>query len=155
MIQDLLHACSDEEAGSKLLHHSEAADDSQLRWASPDEATVVPFSRRREDALLLASDYDLCISGDGLTHLHKIGADASFVPLAQVRPHAQNSRRLSEDRIKHLTTSCPLLRVRKVMLDINHNSSICIICPKQFERISTVIGLTFIERSSSSRWLNS
>ncbi len=48
-------------------------------------ASQVPFSRRRQDALELASQYDLCISGDGLTHLQQIGAEASFVPLAQAR----------------------------------------------------------------------
>ena len=80
------YACRDEEAGHKVLHHPEAVDDSHLQWVSPDEATILPFSRQREDALVLASEYDLCISGDGLTHLHKIGADAAFLPLAQVQP---------------------------------------------------------------------
>lgn len=73
-----------DESSSKLLHHTEALDDSYLQWMSPDEAVTVPFSRDRQAALELASEYDLCISGDGLTHLHKIGADPSFVPLAQV-----------------------------------------------------------------------
>ena len=80
-----LPSCSSEEASSRLLHHAEAADDSCLQWSTPDEATTIPFSRRREDALELASQYDLCIGGDGVTHLHKTGADASFLPLAQVQ----------------------------------------------------------------------
>lgn len=87
-----------------MLHHAAAAaGDDQLRWVSPDEATVVPFSRQREEALRLAAEYDLCISGDGLTHLHKIGADASFLPLAQVPPCHYHLQKLLSPGISSIT----------------------------------------------------
>ena len=76
-----------DESSGKLLHQAEAVDDSHLQWMTPDESITIPFSRDRQSALELASQYDLCISGDGLTHLHKIGADSSFLPLAQVNKH--------------------------------------------------------------------
>ena len=63
-------------------------DDSHFQWLSPSEDACLPFARGRADALALASEWDLCISGDGLHHLHQIGADAAYVPLTQARPHA-------------------------------------------------------------------
>lgn len=65
--------------------------DSHFEWASPDEATKLDFSRDRGEILLMASQYDLCISGDGLTHIHQIGAEADFIPLAQVRVEQMDS----------------------------------------------------------------
>lgn len=32
----------------------------------------------------LAAKWDLCISGDGLHHLHQIGAETDYIPLTQV-----------------------------------------------------------------------
>ena len=68
------------------MHENEEEPDSHFVWLSPDESEELPFSRARYDALSLASQYDLCISGDGLHHLHQIGVDTSYVPLAQVLP---------------------------------------------------------------------
>lgn len=72
----------DEEA----LRRSHGAElpDSAFHWLSPDEKTEQPFSRDAASARDLASQYDLCISGDALTHLHRVGADTTYVPLAQV-----------------------------------------------------------------------
>ena len=36
----------------------------------------------------VASQYDLCLSGDALHHLQQQGADTSYVPLTQVCPQA-------------------------------------------------------------------
>ncbi|KAK9819655.1 hypothetical protein WJX72_000825 [[Myrmecia] bisecta] len=58
--------------------------DSHFEWVSPDEATIIPFSRDRHLAIELASQWDLCIAGTGLHHIHQIGAEATFIPLAQV-----------------------------------------------------------------------
>ena len=60
-------------------------DDARFEWLSPDERTRLPFQRARRAALGLAAQWDLCCSGDGLHHLHQIGADASYVPLTQAR----------------------------------------------------------------------
>ena len=75
--------CSVDEASTRAPHAA-SVPDSHYQWISPDERIQRPFSRGRTAALQLAAEYDLCISGDGLAHLHSIGADTSYVPLAQV-----------------------------------------------------------------------
>ena len=76
-------ACSVDEASTRAPHAA-VVPDSHYQWISPDERIQRPFSRERGAALDLAAEYDLCISGNGLTHLHSIGVDTSYVPLAQV-----------------------------------------------------------------------
>ena len=60
-------------------------DDSRFEWVSPDEGVRRPFRRGRRDALALAARWDLCVSGEGLQHLHHVGADVAYVPLTQAR----------------------------------------------------------------------
>lgn len=72
------------------MEHAHAAGevaepDLHYEWVTPDEATRLPFNRDPSANLLLAAEWDLCISGEGLHHLHQIGADLHLVPLAQVR----------------------------------------------------------------------
>lgn len=62
--------------------------DSCFEWVSPDERTRVPFSPARRDALALAAEWDLCVAGDGLAHLHQMGLERAFIPLVQVQPLA-------------------------------------------------------------------
>lgn len=66
-------------------HPEEAEPDSHFLWTTPDETTEISFTRDRAAVLQLASEWDLCISGDGLTHLQQIGHEAACIPLAQVR----------------------------------------------------------------------
>ena len=42
------------------------------------------FTRDRLAVLQMASEWDLCISGAGLTHLQQTGQEAAVIPLAQV-----------------------------------------------------------------------
>jgi cation-transporting ATPase 13A1 len=65
-------------------HEEDLEDDSRFQWVTPDETVRLPFNRGRPDAVSLAAQWDLCISGDGLHHLQQIGADATYVALAQV-----------------------------------------------------------------------
>ncbi len=58
--------------------------DARYEWVSPDESVREPFSSDQTDAVSLASQYDLAISGEGLGHLHDIGAENIFVPMTQV-----------------------------------------------------------------------
>ena len=63
---------------------TESEPDEGFEWLTPDESTRLPFVRSPEAALLLAKEWDLCISGDGLLHLQHIGAEPIYIPLAQV-----------------------------------------------------------------------
>lgn len=65
-------------------HAEEVEPDSHFQWITPDEQTQFDFARDQASALQLATEWDLCISGDGLTHLQQIGREAAFIPLAQV-----------------------------------------------------------------------
>ena len=65
-------------------HPEEAESDNHFEWVTPDEAIHIEFTRDRQTVLQMASKWDLCISGDGLTHLQQIGEEAAFIPLAQV-----------------------------------------------------------------------
>ena len=64
---------------------TESEPDEAFEWVTPDESTRLPFVRSPDAALQLAQEWDLCISGDGLLHLQHIGAEAAYIPLAQVR----------------------------------------------------------------------
>lgn len=37
--------------------------DAEFEWLSPNERVRVPYSRKWQDLLLLASEYDLCLTG--------------------------------------------------------------------------------------------
>ena len=65
-------------------HPEEAEPDNHFHWTTPDDGTQLEFSRNRTAVLQMAREWDLCISGDGLTHLQQIGEEAAFIPLAQV-----------------------------------------------------------------------
>lgn len=65
-------------------HPEEAEPDSHFHWTTPDDGTQMEFTRDRTAVLQMASEWDLCISGDGLTHLQQIREEAAFIPLAQV-----------------------------------------------------------------------
>lgn len=67
-------------------HEEDLEDDSRFQWVTPDESVRLPFKRGRMDAVSLAAEWDLCISGDGLHHLQQIGAEAIYVALTQVWP---------------------------------------------------------------------
>lgn len=71
-------------AASAHKHLEETEPDSNFQWITPDESSCLDFSRDRLAVLQMASHWDLCISGDGLTHLQQIGQEAAFIPLAQV-----------------------------------------------------------------------
>ena len=58
--------------------------DSEYVWISPDESVLLPFSRQRGDVLLLASRYDLAVSGDALAYVESIGLAPLLIPLCQV-----------------------------------------------------------------------
>lgn len=40
-----------------------AEADAEFEWVSPDESSRIPFSRSWEELLLLAGEYDLCLTG--------------------------------------------------------------------------------------------
>ena len=86
MRHDFGVACRGHTIGVAENHESAAAPqpDTHFRWQSPDEATILPFSRDRSKALELSSEWDLCIAGDGLHHLQQAGCEADFIPLTQV-----------------------------------------------------------------------
>lgn len=65
-------------------HPDQAEPDSHFEWITPNESYQLDFTRDRSAVLQMASEWDLCISGDGLTHLQQIGQEAAFIPLAQV-----------------------------------------------------------------------
>lgn len=65
-------------------HPDQAEPDSHFEWITPDESSQLEFTRDRAAVLQMASEWDLCISGDGLTHLQQTGQEAAFIPLAQV-----------------------------------------------------------------------
>jgi len=57
----------------------------QFEWRSPDEAISQPFESDLTSAVSVASQYDLCLSGDALHTLQQRGLDTIYVPLTQVR----------------------------------------------------------------------
>ncbi|KAF8062935.1 PDR2 [Scenedesmus sp. PABB004] len=67
-------------------HHTpgSAAADAEFEWLSPDESTRLPFSRDWDELLLLASENDLCLTGDALAHVEGAGLGRRVIPLVQV-----------------------------------------------------------------------
>ena len=66
-------------------HLEEREPDSHYEWITPDESERLPFSRDQDAAIKLASQWDLCLSGDALLHIQQHSLEALFVPLVQVR----------------------------------------------------------------------
>ena len=62
-----------------------------------------PFEGDLAAAVSVASEYDLCLSGDALHHLHQQGLDTIYVPLTQV-----HSSRLFHCTIATCVTLCDL-----------------------------------------------
>lgn len=55
-----------------------------LVWRSPDDSLEEPFDPDPYAACQLAEDYDLCVTGDGLTALQAAGAERAYIPYTQV-----------------------------------------------------------------------
>eukprot|EP00878_Enallax_costatus_P016666 GHUV01017486.1.p1 GENE.GHUV01017486.1~~GHUV01017486.1.p1 ORF type:complete len:1230 (+),score=386.32 GHUV01017486.1:189-3878(+) len=58
--------------------------DAEFEWVTPNENLRVPFERNWEDLLLLASEYDLCLTGDALAHVEGCGLSRKLIPTVQV-----------------------------------------------------------------------
>lgn len=71
-------------AGDKASREAAAVVGPQFEWRSPNEAIRQPFKADLASAVSVASEYDLCLSGDALYHLQQRGADNIYVPLIQV-----------------------------------------------------------------------
>jgi len=55
------------------------------QWTSPDDSIAEPFQTNNpEAAWQLVADYDLCVTGDGLSYMVRVGADKLYIPLIQV-----------------------------------------------------------------------
>ena len=72
--------------GATLANSSDSS--THFEWRSPDEAVRHPFESDLASAIEVASQYDLCLSGDALHTLQQRGIDTSYVPLTQVCPPA-------------------------------------------------------------------
>ena len=72
--------------GATLLGSSDGG--THFEWRSPDEAVRRPFEGELASAAEVASQYDLCLSGDALHTLQQRGIDTTYVPLTQVCPGA-------------------------------------------------------------------
>lgn len=59
--------------------------DEAFTWRSPDDETVLPFSRAPAALVQLASEHDVCVTGDGLAHCQKAGVGDLISALTQVR----------------------------------------------------------------------
>ena len=64
-------------------HMEEMEPDSHYEWVTPDESERIPFSREEANAVALATQWDLCLSGDALLHVQQHGLERLFVPLVQ------------------------------------------------------------------------
>jgi hypothetical protein len=53
--------------------------DAEFEWVSPDESARIPYSRDWAELLLLAAEYDLCLTG-GLLGLFKSEKTAAMPP---------------------------------------------------------------------------
>lgn len=61
-----MHPCRLESAGDgpDAYHKPGSAEaDAEFEWLSPNEQVRVPFSRNWKELLLLAAEYDLCLTG--------------------------------------------------------------------------------------------
>ncbi|CAG9462154.1 unnamed protein product [Pedinophyceae sp. YPF-701] len=68
-------------AGAKA---AAAMPDSAFAWTAPDRSVVVPFSRKPGAAAQVAEQYDLCVTGDGLSHAAAVGVADEVIAQAQV-----------------------------------------------------------------------
>lgn len=59
--------------------------DTNFEYRTPEGAFVRHFSPDPSSLGELATDYDICVTGDALTHAHGKGALDSLVPVVQVR----------------------------------------------------------------------
>lgn len=53
------------------VHHRPGSveADAEFEWLSPNERVRLPFERSWEELLLLAAEYDLCLTGACITRL--------------------------------------------------------------------------------------
>eukprot|EP00879_Flechtneria_rotunda_P011646 GHRR01012166.1.p1 GENE.GHRR01012166.1~~GHRR01012166.1.p1 ORF type:complete len:806 (+),score=277.48 GHRR01012166.1:722-3139(+) len=58
--------------------------DAEFEWLSPNEQVRLPFQRSWDQVLLLAAEYDLCLTGDALAHIEGAGLAKKVIPLVQV-----------------------------------------------------------------------
>ena len=68
-------------------HLEEMEPDSHYEWVTPDEGERRPFSRDQDAVVALATEWDLCLSGDALLHVQQHELERLFVPLVQARLH--------------------------------------------------------------------
>lgn len=70
------HTLPREEAHDKeaVARHApgSAEADAEFEWVAPDESDRRPFSRHWRDILLLASEHDLCLAGEGRAYARSI-----------------------------------------------------------------------------------
>ena len=64
---------------------------SALEWVSPDERTREQYNSDPSEAVQLAQQYDLCLTGDALQRLHDAGASNTYIPLTQVDAFSRHS----------------------------------------------------------------
>uniref|UniRef100_A0A383WJ86 Cation-transporting ATPase n=1 Tax=Tetradesmus obliquus TaxID=3088 RepID=A0A383WJ86_TETOB len=82
VMQHKLEAVGD---GPGAYHTPGSAEaDAEFEWVSPDESSRIPFSRSWEELLLLAGEYDLCLTGDALAHVEGCKLGRRVIPLVQV-----------------------------------------------------------------------
>eukprot|EP00775_Hariotina_reticulata_P005162 gene5162-5400_t len=74
------------EGGPGAAHKPGSVEaDLEYEWATPNERLHIPFSRSWEELLLLAAEYDLCLTGDALSHIEAVpGLGRQVIPLVQV-----------------------------------------------------------------------
>jgi hypothetical protein len=82
---DLFYSCSAPSVSNGRSPGGAEDSSASFEWRSPDEAVTRPFEGDLAAAVSVASEYDLCLSGDALHHLHQQGLDTIYVPLTQVR----------------------------------------------------------------------
>ena len=80
----LFYSCSAPSASNGRSPGGAEDSSASFEWRSPDEAVTRPFEGDLAAAVSVASEYDLCLSGDALHHLHQQGLDTIYVPLTQV-----------------------------------------------------------------------
>lgn len=69
--------------------------DTHFEYRSPDGATVLPFRRDAKSIEEVAADYDICVTGDALTHAHGCGLLPALVPYVQVTMSRQHATQTS------------------------------------------------------------
>lgn len=59
--------------------------DADLIWQTPDETQSVPFHSDRQELIRLASEWDLCVTGEAFPYFEKRHLMSLVLPLIQVR----------------------------------------------------------------------